>query len=306
MEFRDGHLVLGKFKDEGEVVWPAFEEGHHKIALLGEGEKLDRAFAEMEKQILSLEGVPYFKINSNIDRKLEREGTLTNIIAFERDHPVNSIPNEILSEQRKNLVDMYMEMMTSLIGVNRKALTVGYRPTLEGPLYGHIKSAAQLEGDERNKFEAQLKELENVIWQSDGDLYSYKMGGSTDEEKLLELLKGVWSFWVFSMIASVETPRILHIVIPNSSSYSEEQTRYLDRMIEILCVISNMSNMVLILSTDSMSPLERAPIRYKLMVKNKGKDYDFTETALGFDDQGDSFVLIDDVYKQKMVGVLYK
>ncbi|MCA1064494.1 hypothetical protein QTG56_23070 (plasmid) [Rossellomorea sp. AcN35-11] len=305
MEFRDGMLVLGKFKGEGEILWPAFEDGHHKIALLGKGDKFNKTFEEIERKFLELEGVPYFSIDSTSGRKLEREGTLTNIIAFERDHPANSISNEILSEQRKELVNMYMEMMTSLIGVNRKKLVIGYRPTLEGPLYGHIRSAAQLEGDEKYKFEEQLKGLDNVLWQSDGDLFSYQYGGNTDEEKLLGLLKGVWSFWVFSMITPVEAPRVLHINIPDSSSYSEVQIKYLDRMIELLCVISNMSNMVLILSTNSMSPLKRAPIRYKLLVKKQGIDYDLSKTSLDFDDNGDSFVLIDDVHKQKMVGVLH-
>lgn len=299
-------IKIGEFLDGGNLDWGLFTEGNRKLVLVGDDEKTKRIFLNIKKQIIALEGVVFFDIGGYKVDKLEDEGTLSIITNFEK-HPVDSIPNTMLSKQRKDFVDMYVRMLTEYIGLDRKDLKVSYRPTLEGPLYGYIRASDNLDGDIKEKFDQQLNQLDNVIWENEGDLFIHRVG--EEEEgggltKLIEFLKGVWSYWVFLMDAPdiADVPKVLHIEVPDTSTYEEVHLKYVERLIQILEDITSISNTTLVVTTDRVSPIINSSIRYKIIGKNSGKDFDFSDTPIGFDDNGDNFAIIDDAESNKIIG----
>jgi hypothetical protein len=68
--------------------------------------------------------------------------------------------------------------------------------------------------------------------------------------------------------------------------------------------IASLSKLTIILSSDSIEPLKARSFRYICMVNNSGIDYDFTSSPLEFNDEGDAFILVDEVFKRKMIGKL--
>lgn len=296
---KDFYINLGNFIEGEPLEWPIFMEGNNKMAIIGEEQKRKKAYYNIEKQLLELDSLVYFKLNcDSSDRVLENTGTIVNITEFEKS-PEKSIPNQTLAKHRKDFVNVFMKLMLEKVGVSRSDLTVSYRPTMEGPLQGYLKAASVLNGQKLLDFEKEIELLDEIMWEYEGDLLQYRINEDRIESRHLELLKGIWSFWVFAMLSPADMTRVVHVSLPGTTDYNEEQLIELDIMLEALENLANISDTILMISTDSIIPIKPRSIRYKLMVSN---DADLKGTQLEFDDQYDSFMVIDDVYKNLLKG----
>ncbi|QTC40416.1 hypothetical protein I7V34_14665 [Bacillus sp. V3] len=299
----DFKVNIGTFDDGTNIKWTPFVEGSRRIALIGSGEKRDKALANIERQVLQYQDVGFFKINFSEAGRLEQQGTLSLITPFEKT-PVNQIPNETLAGHRQYFVELYIKYVCELLHLNFDELKVQHYPDQEGPLMGYVRAGEHLTGGSKDQFLGYINALDNILWGKENNLFEFEVQLQSDTDReFLELLKGMWSFWVFSMISFTEEHRVICVNVPTSLQ-DDAKEKDVNIMLGILEDIANMSNLTIILTTDSVELIKLRNIRYKCLMNNRGKDYDFTSTSLDFNDEGDAFILIDDVYKQKRVGKL--
>jgi hypothetical protein len=298
---QDFNVKIGKFEDGTDIQWAPFVEGSRRIALIGSGKKRDKVLMNIERQILQNQDVGLFKIYFSRPRRLEQHGTLSLIKPFEK-NPVDQIPNETLAGHRQYFVELYIKLVCEVLNINFDELKVAHFPAEEGPLMGYVRAGEDLTGETREKYMSHINSLDNILWENENNLFEFEVKSQGDlSEEFLEFVKGIWSFWVFSMISFTEEQRVVCVNVPTSLQ-DEDKEKNLNIMLGILEDISNLSKLTIILTSDSVEPVKLRNIRYKCLVNNRGRDYDYTSTSLDFNDEGDNFILVDDVYKQKMVG----
>ncbi len=300
----DFKVNIGKYEEgSNNIQWSPFEDGSHKIALIGSHEKRNKVFMNIERQIREVQEVGFFKINFPGSSMLGQQGTLSNILSFEKT-PANEIPNETLASHRQYFVDLYIKLICDDLNINVSELKADHFPAQEGPLMGYVRASEHLNEDIKEKFMAHINALDHIIWGNENDLFEFEAKSNGDHNKeFLEFVKGIWSFWVYSMISFTEEFRVVCVEVP-TTLYDESHGNDLDIMLGILEDIASLSKITIILTSDSVEPIKQREIRYKCIVNNNGRDYDFTSSSLEFNDEGNSFILVDDTYKEKNIGKL--
>jgi hypothetical protein len=213
-QLSDFRVHIGTYEEGSSIQWAPFEEGSHKIALLGSREKRNKVFMNIERQIRQHPNVPFFKINYPFSRMLG-QGTLTNITVFEETTPVIHIPNEILASHRQYFVDLFIRLICDDLKINVNELKYEHYPAQEGSLMGYVRASQQFNVDLQNKFMEHIRSLDNVTWNYEPAFCEFEVNAYGDHNKeFLEFVKGIWSFWVFSMASISEGHRVVCVEVP--------------------------------------------------------------------------------------------
>ncbi len=214
-------------------------------------------------------------------KELNEDGFVLDLLEFES-HPTSEkhVAHEFESE-RMQLVQVYLKILSLVKGIKREDLVplASYQKHVEGPLHGYLRAIDSIENTSHKEWiDNQFSGLKRIKWEyQDGYRYVYDSHIS-DEEGLLDLFKGVWSFW--ALTSTFITPQQLLLVVDIPKVLTDINTpkeikSIVKELLEILSKLSEKITLTVMISTETMFPIPELNIRHQLFLKYDSLDYDW-------------------------------
>lgn len=207
-----------------------------------------------------------------------------NLLEFENGPTTESVISAEFESRRMDFVQILLKLYSMLLKTPRTELLplASYQKSIEGPLIGYLRAAEKMEeGENKEWVLEQFQSLEKIKWFYDKG-YTYFLDESKHElELLMDLLKGVWSYWALTSTLEKPQQMLLILDIPKKLTAIDADPSVKEitkQLISYMVSLTDEITLSLILSTETMFPVPELNLRYHLYLNYDSKDFDWRES----------------------------
>jgi hypothetical protein len=284
-------LVIADFFNGGEMAWAWWHEHHSRLAIVGDNHiSPKRAIVQqIARQVHQRDPKAVYWITGEEQKSLSEVFLVESILWTEQypDPSEEYADSQTYVNNRKFFSASFLQLLAGVKGVSRQDMfpPSAYRPSLEGPLLGHLRSLeAMPEVQNKEWLRNEFKALEKVVWyKTKGEGMKYHIERSESlYETALSFLKAIWSFWAHT--ANMDDPQQLLLIIeppkelllPNTPPHVKEIVGEALRIMKYLTEVTTTS---LVLASETLYPVPHHHYRYTLMFQTKDSDVDLWENT---------------------------
>lgn len=284
----DTILVFGK----EEFEWDWSDRFNCKLAIVG-GDSISHKqelLKSITDEIITIDPKSIFRIGcfeKDISDSVEKTDYF-NLIEFESEPTIESNLSLEFNTKRMEFVQLLLKAYSLILQKPRTELIplASYKKNIEGPLKGYIRAIEKMEdGTNKEWLLNQIKSLETVKWSYESGYNYYIDGTKTEEIILLELLKGLWSFWALTSTLIEEQQMLLVIDLPGKLTNLNTMVEIKEIVRSLLSIITDLSDEItlsLVISTETLAPIPELNIRHQLFLNYQSEDFDWNNNESYF------------------------
>ncbi|MEK4487994.1 hypothetical protein MHH81_21020 [Psychrobacillus sp. FSL H8-0484] len=270
--------------DEGSFVWHHLHEAHGRLGIVSKTAQ-SQIFSQLQSNMRELEE-RVFTITTKPRPNQEGEIDKLSILEMEK-YPSPEDDPTGYADVRSRWVQEYFNLLCHLYNKERLDFIplARYRPHVEGPLLGYVRSIDSLEDAEQKKvLFKHLEKLENVDWvlSENGDL-TYYVTGTTEKERLESFYIAAWSYWSFTAFIQEPIPINLFIDLDEwlvAFPVQNEKRDYINYIMNNLSNLTFNLCMSLTVKSATLYPLPESKVEHVLYETNEVEDLDLSGVEL--------------------------